>query len=166
LMAQWIGVSRTSGAGYKHEGSQIRHAKHLREHPHVYENVLRFRTGLQGGGGVFELKRFACAEQGKAGGHLRALPTELPNHSSTPDFPPPAPICPSRPTPWSGPRPGGLTLRLRASWGTEARGWPSAISVLTRLAACESVSATKRSGKRTLCARAGLLKRLGQGGGG
>jgi hypothetical protein len=24
---------------------------------------------------------------------------------------------------WSGPRPGGLTLRLRGSWGTEVRGW-------------------------------------------
>ena len=24
---------------------------------------------------------------------------------------------------WSGPRPGGLTLRLRDSWGTEVRGW-------------------------------------------
>jgi hypothetical protein len=28
---------------------------------------------------------------------------------------------------WSGPRPGGLTLRLRDSWGTEVRGWSSAI---------------------------------------
>jgi hypothetical protein len=36
---------------------------------------------------------------------------------------------------WSGPRPGGLTLRLRDSWGIEVRGWPpGAISVLTRLA--------------------------------
>jgi hypothetical protein len=26
---------------------------------------------------------------------------------------------------WSGPRPGGLTLRLRGSWGTEVRGWSS-----------------------------------------
>jgi hypothetical protein len=26
---------------------------------------------------------------------------------------------------WSGPRPGGLTLRLRDSWGTEVRGWSS-----------------------------------------
>jgi hypothetical protein len=25
----------------------------------------------------------------------------------------------------SGPRPGGLTLRLRDSWGTEVRGWSS-----------------------------------------
>jgi hypothetical protein len=24
---------------------------------------------------------------------------------------------------WSGARPGGLTLRLRDSWGTEVRGW-------------------------------------------
>jgi hypothetical protein len=24
---------------------------------------------------------------------------------------------------WSGPRPGGLALRLRDSWGTEVRGW-------------------------------------------
>ena len=28
---------------------------------------------------------------------------------------------------WSGPRPGGLTLRLRDSWGTEVRGSPPAI---------------------------------------
>jgi hypothetical protein len=27
--------------------------------------------------------------------------------------------------PWSGPRPGGLTLRLRDSWGNEVRGWSS-----------------------------------------
>jgi hypothetical protein len=26
---------------------------------------------------------------------------------------------------WRGPRPGGLTLRLRGSWGTEVRGWSS-----------------------------------------
>jgi hypothetical protein len=26
---------------------------------------------------------------------------------------------------WSGPRPGGLALRLRDSWGTEVRGWSS-----------------------------------------
>jgi hypothetical protein len=26
---------------------------------------------------------------------------------------------------WSGPRPGGLTLRLRDSWGNEVRGWSS-----------------------------------------
>jgi hypothetical protein len=26
---------------------------------------------------------------------------------------------------WSGPRPGGLTLRLRDSWRTEVRGWSS-----------------------------------------
>jgi hypothetical protein len=28
---------------------------------------------------------------------------------------------------WSGPRPGGLTLRLRGSWGTEVRGWSSLV---------------------------------------
>ena len=28
---------------------------------------------------------------------------------------------------WSRPRPGGLTLRLRDSWGTEVRGWSSGI---------------------------------------
>jgi hypothetical protein len=28
---------------------------------------------------------------------------------------------------WSGPRPGGLTLRLRDSWGTEVRGWSSLV---------------------------------------
>jgi hypothetical protein len=53
----------------------------------------------------------------------------------------------------SGPRPGGPTLRLGGSWGTEVRGWPLAVSVLTRLAACELVSRSlpKRSEKRTLC---------------
>jgi hypothetical protein len=50
---------------------------------------------------------------------------------------------------WSGPRPGGLTLRLRGSWGTEVRGWPPAIPVLTRLAACESVSAKAKAKRKT-----------------
>jgi hypothetical protein len=32
---------------------------------------------------------------------------------------------------WSGPRPGGLTLRLRDSWGTEVRGWSSLAKLIT-----------------------------------
>ena len=32
---------------------------------------------------------------------------------------------------WSGPRPGGLTLRLRDSWGTEVRGWSSLAKLST-----------------------------------
>jgi hypothetical protein len=54
--------------------------------------------------------------------------------------------------PWSGPRPGGLALRLRGSWGTEVRGWPPATSVLTRLAACESVSAKAKRKTDIVCA--------------
>jgi hypothetical protein len=53
---------------------------------------------------------------------------------------------------WSGPRPGGLTLRQRDSWGTEVRGWSSAISVLTRLAACKSVSAKAKRKTDVVCA--------------
>ena len=43
-------------------------------------------------------------------------------------------------------------MRLRGSWGTEVRGWPSTISVLTRLAACESVSAKSKRKTDIVCA--------------
>jgi hypothetical protein len=52
---------------------------------------------------------------------------------------------------WTEPRPGGLTLRLRDSWGTGVRGWPPAISVPTLAWLLVSRSLPKRSGKRTLC---------------
>jgi hypothetical protein len=63
-----------------------------------------------------------------------------------------------RPPKWSGPRPGGLALRLRGSWGTEVRGWPPAASVLTdslgcaACTACESVSARAKRKTDMVCA--------------
>jgi hypothetical protein len=72
---------------------------------------------------LFPLKRANIAAFGlydRAAGHAVSGPSGAPDCRDS--F---VSRCRITLVPWSGPRPGGLALRLRDSWGTEVRGWSS-----------------------------------------